>query len=91
MIEPGHPDLSVVRQCELVSISRSSFYDQPVSETAENLAVMRLIDAQFLETPDGPAPPAGRPRGRPQAGASADGHDGSGADLPTPAHDGAEP
>ena len=51
VIKPGHPDLSVVRQCELVSISRSSFYDQPVGETAENLAVMRSIDAQFLETP----------------------------------------
>jgi putative transposase len=43
--------LSVVRQCELVSISRSSFYYQPVGETAQNLALMRLIDAQFLETP----------------------------------------
>ena len=51
MIEPGHPDLSVVRQCELVSISRSSFYYQPVGETAESLALMRLVDAQFLETP----------------------------------------
>ncbi len=51
MIELGHPDLSVVRQCELVSISRSSFYYQPVGETAENLALMRLIDAQFLDTP----------------------------------------
>ena len=51
MIEPGYPGLSVVRQCELVSISRSSFYYQPVGETAENLALMRLIDAQFLETP----------------------------------------
>jgi putative transposase len=51
MIEPGHPDLSVVHQCELVSISRSSFYYQPVGETAENLGLMRLIDAQFLETP----------------------------------------
>lgn len=51
MIEPGHADLSVVRQCELVSISRSSFYYQPVGETAENLALMRLIDVQFLETP----------------------------------------
>ncbi len=47
MIEPGHPDLSVVRQCELVSISRSSFYYQPVGETAETLALMRRIDAQF--------------------------------------------
>ena len=51
MIETGHPELLVVRQCELVSISRSSFYYQPVGETAENLALMRLIDAQFLETP----------------------------------------
>ena len=51
MIEPGHPSLSVARQCELVSISRSSFYYQPAGETAENLALMRLIDAQFLETP----------------------------------------
>jgi len=51
LIEPGHGELSVVRQCELVSISRSSFYYQSVGETAENLALMRLIDAQFLETP----------------------------------------
>ena len=51
MIEAEHPRLSVVRQCELMSISRSSFYYQPVGETAENLALMRLIDAQFLETP----------------------------------------
>ncbi len=27
------------------------FYYQPVGETAENRALMRLIDAQFLETP----------------------------------------
>ncbi len=51
LIEPSHERLCVVRQCELVSISRSSFPYQPVGETAENLALMRLIDAQFLETP----------------------------------------
>ena len=51
MIDPGHPRLSVVRQCELVSISRSSFYREPTPESAENLALMRLIDEQFLETP----------------------------------------
>jgi putative transposase len=51
LIEPGHPTLSVVRQCELVSISRSGFYYQPVGETELNLALMRLIDAQFLDTP----------------------------------------
>lgn len=51
MIEPGHPRLSIVRQCDLVAISRSGFYRPPVAETALNLALMRLIDAQFLETP----------------------------------------
>ncbi len=51
MIEPRHPHLSIVRQCELVSISRSGFYHRPTGETALNLELMRLIDAQFLETP----------------------------------------
>ena len=51
MIEPDHPCLSVVRQCELVSISRSGFYRRPAGETPLNLTLMRLIDAQFLETP----------------------------------------
>src|ERR1700727_1351395 len=51
MIEPEHPRLSVVRQCELVSISRSGFYYRPAGETLLNLTLMRLIDEQFLETP----------------------------------------
>jgi putative transposase len=51
MIEPEHPKLSVVRQCDLVSISRSGFYYQPTGETPLNLMLMRLIDGQFLETP----------------------------------------
>ena len=51
LIEPGHGRLSVARQCALVSISRSSFYYQPAGETSETLALMRLIEAQVLETP----------------------------------------
>ena len=51
MIEPEHPQLSIVRQCELVSISRSGVYDQPGGEAPLNLELMRLIDAQFLEAP----------------------------------------
>jgi len=42
MIEPAHPNLSVVRQCELVSISRSRFYHRPAGETALNLELMRV-------------------------------------------------
>jgi putative transposase len=43
--------LSIVRQCALVSISRSSFYYQPRGETPLNLALMRLIDEVFLDCP----------------------------------------
>jgi putative transposase len=51
MIDPDHPELSIVRQCALASISRSGFYYQPAGETPLNLELMRLIDRQFLETP----------------------------------------
>jgi putative transposase len=51
MIEPAHPRLSIARQCRLVSISRSTYYGPVGSESGLNLALMRLIDRQFLETP----------------------------------------
>jgi putative transposase len=51
LVEPDHPGLSIVRQCELVSVSRSTFYRKPAPETALNLMLMRLVDEQFLETP----------------------------------------
>ena len=51
MIEPGHARLSIARQCDLVSISRSGFYYRPAGETPLNVELMRMIDAQFLETP----------------------------------------
>ena len=51
MIEPRHPVLPVSRQCALVGISRSAFYGPGKGESPLNLALMRLIDAQFLETP----------------------------------------
>jgi hypothetical protein len=51
MIEPGHARLSVVRQCALISLGRSTFYRAPAPETAAHLTLMRLLDAQFLETP----------------------------------------
>ncbi len=51
MVNRDHPVLSIVRQCDLVSINRSGLYHEPAGETALNLALMRLIDAQFMETP----------------------------------------
>jgi putative transposase len=43
--------LSLLRQCELLGLPRSTWYYQPCGETAENLALMRRIDEQYLETP----------------------------------------
>lgn len=51
MIEAHHPRLTIRRQCELVGISRSTFYGPTASETPLNLSLMRLIDEQFLEAP----------------------------------------
>ena len=43
--------MSIVRQCEWVSISRSSWYYEAKSESAFNLQLMRFIDEQYLKTP----------------------------------------
>ena len=51
MIARGHPDLSLSRQCRLLSISRSAFYYTPKGESAENLNLMRRIDELFLKYP----------------------------------------
>ena len=34
-----------------LSVSRSSFYDEPSGETEMNRSLMQLIDRQFLDTP----------------------------------------
>lgn len=51
MIEPAHRRLSIAAQCRLLSISRSSYYYAPVPESEETLALMRVIDAAFLDMP----------------------------------------
>jgi putative transposase len=50
-IEKDHPRLSVRRQCRLLLLSRSTLYYTPVGESTDNLALMRVIDEQFLQTP----------------------------------------
>ncbi len=50
-MKKDHPDLSVRRQCGLLSLARSTLYYQPRGESPENLKFMEIIDRQFLETP----------------------------------------
>jgi putative transposase len=51
LVEVGHPQLSLHRQCELLGLARSTFYYEPVPETQENLALMNLIDKQYTKHP----------------------------------------
>ena len=46
MIDRCHGELSVVRQCELLDISRSSVYYNPVQASEYNLELMELIGKQ---------------------------------------------
>ena len=46
MIEFQNPDISIVRQCKLFKISRTSAYYKPKRKNPENLKLMRLMDEQ---------------------------------------------
>lgn len=51
LIESYNKDVCIRRQCELLGISRSSYYYHPQSESEENLSIMLEIDKQYLSTP----------------------------------------
>ena len=44
-------DISVRRQCELLGVSRSGLYYEPIGESEENLCLMRLLDEQYTKAP----------------------------------------
>ena len=50
-IDPDHSDLSVRRQCQLLGLHRATFYREPAAESSANLALMRRIDEQSMQTP----------------------------------------
>lgn len=50
-IERDRPELSVVRQCELLGLARASYYYRSAAESTEDLALLRLLDEQYTETP----------------------------------------
>jgi putative transposase len=51
LVEPGHPEIGIRRQCALLGVNRSSWYYEPAGESAENVALMRLIDEQYTRAP----------------------------------------
>ena len=51
LVEEGHSELSIRRQCELLGLSRASFYYEPTGVSAGDLRLMRLIDEQYTARP----------------------------------------
>ena len=51
MIEPKDRTVSVVKQCRLLKLNRSSLYYRPRPESAANLELMRQIDMQYMIDP----------------------------------------
>lgn len=52
MIATGHPEVSVERRCQLLSVPRASYYRGPASGLRKgDLELMRRIDALYLEHP----------------------------------------
>lgn len=50
-VQPESCGLSIVGQCELLGLPRSTYYDESATESAENLELKRRIDEQYLQTP----------------------------------------
>ena len=51
MVDIKHSGLSILRQCNLLSVSRSSFYYKGMEENPEDLKIMRFLDKQYFLTP----------------------------------------
>jgi putative transposase len=51
LVEVGHPELSVRRQCALLGLNRSSLYYAAAAESADNLRLMRRLDEQYTACP----------------------------------------
>jgi putative transposase len=51
MVERENAVLPVSRQCRLLAVSRSAVYRKPAEVSAEDLAIMALLDRQYLARP----------------------------------------
>jgi putative transposase len=50
-IKPGDQNISLARQCELLGISRSGYYYEPVPESEKNICLMSRIDEIYTKCP----------------------------------------
>ncbi len=64
MIEPNNQQLSISRQCEMVGVSRPSYYYQPIPISQDELGLMRKIDELYLQNPSSGSRTISRQLGR---------------------------
>src|ERR1700730_5917216 len=93
MVERMNPALPISQQCRLLALPRSSVYRKPAEVSAEDLAIMALIDRHYLARPYyGSRRMAAwlatqGPSRQPQAGPGSDAAAGTGGDLPAPEYE----
>ena len=51
LVDVNHKIIPISRQCELLTLSRSSFYYKPAPVSGVNLHLMELIDRQYTKDP----------------------------------------
>ena len=51
MVEQQNKEITIARQCHLLSLHRSGYYHKPEGESSLNLYLMRKIDEHFLKYP----------------------------------------
>lgn len=56
MVSKSHSTLSIVKQCEFLGVSRSTWYAKPNSESALNLELMDKMDRHYMDHPYKGAP-----------------------------------
>ena len=51
LIEPEHSSVSIVQQCDLLGLARSSYYYEAAQENTENLRLMDALDRLYMDYP----------------------------------------
>jgi putative transposase len=51
LVDIGHKKLSIRKQCNLLQVSRSSYYYEPCEEKPENIEMMETMDKHLIHHP----------------------------------------
>lgn len=51
LVKPNNEAISIVRQCELLGLARSSYYWKEAGDSEFNLCLMKLIDEEYTRHP----------------------------------------